>query len=80
MASEQAIANDVIAKAVAEATRPAIQARAAAMAERSQSMAGLKTGGLATKQPKFNCEADDKYSELKTFRLELNSIIYNNIQ
>ena len=72
MASEQAIANEVIAKAAVEATRAAIQAMAAAMAERPHSTAGLKIGRPAMKQPTFNWETDDKYSELKTFRLEVN--------
>ena len=38
MASEQAIVNEAIAKSVAEATRAAIQAMAAAAAERPQSI------------------------------------------
>ena len=42
MASKQAIANDGIAKAMAEATRAAIQAMASAMGERSQSTAGQR--------------------------------------
>ena len=69
MASEQAMANEVIGRAVAEVTRAAIQAMAAAMAERPQSMAGPKIGRPAMKQPTFNWEADDKYNYLKTFRL-----------
>ena len=40
MASEQSIANEAIAKAVAEATRAAIQAMAVAATERPQRMAG----------------------------------------
>ena len=44
MTSEQAIANEAIAKAVAEATRVAIQALAAAVAERPQNVAGPKLG------------------------------------
>ena len=75
MASEQAIANDVIAKAVAEVTRVAIQAMTAATAERPQSLAGPKIGRPAMKQPTFNWEADDKYSKLKTFSLEVNNIL-----
>ena len=71
MASEQAIANEVISKTVAEANRAAIQA----MAARPQSVAEPKIGRPALKQPTFNWEADDKYSELKTFRLEVNSIL-----
>ena len=65
MASEQAIANEVITKAVAEVTKAVIQAMAAATAERQQSVAGSKIGRPAMKQPSFNWEADDKYSELK---------------
>ena len=49
MASEQ-----VIAKAVTEATRTAMQAIAAAVAERPPSVAGPKIGGPAMKQPSFN--------------------------
>ena len=82
MASEQVIANEAIAKAGTEATKAAIQAMAAAVAERPQSVAGPKLGGSAMKQPSFNWEADDKYDELKTFRLEVNNILttYNTPQ
>ena len=74
MASEQAIANEAITNAVAEATKAAIHAMAAAVAERPQSMAGPVIGRPAMKQPSFNWEADNKYSELKNFRLEVNNI------
>ena len=82
MASEQVIGNEAIAKAVAEATRAATQAMAAAMAERPKSIAGPKIGRTATKQPSFNWEADDRYSEHKVFRLEVNNILtmYNTPQ
>ena len=82
MASENMKANEAIAKAVAEATRAAIQAMAAAMAERPQSVAGPKMGRPAMKQPSFNWEADNKYSELKAFRLEVSNILtmYNTPQ
>ena len=70
MASEQAITNEAIAKAVAEATRAAMQAMVAAVAERSQNMVGPKIGTPVMKQLSFNREADAKYSKLKTFRLE----------
>ena len=52
------------------------------MAERPQSMAGLKIGGPAIKQPTFNWEAYDKYTKLKTLRLEVNNILttYNTPQ
>ena len=68
MASEQVIVSEAITKAVAEATRVDMQAMAAATTERPQSMAGLKIGGPAMKQPTFNRQAEDKYNKLKTFR------------
>ena len=69
MANEQAIASDVIVKAVVETTRAEIQAIAAATAERPWSMVGFKIGRPAMKQPSFNWEADDKYSKLeKTYK------------
>ena len=82
MASEQAIANEAIAKAVAETMKATIQAMAAAIAERPQSMAGLKIGRPAMKQPSINWDADDKYSQIKKFRLEVNNILatYNTPQ
>ena len=40
-----------------------------------QSMAGPKLGSPAMKQLTFNWEAEDKYNELKTFRLEVNNIL-----
>ena len=75
MTSEQVITNEAIAKEVAEATRAAIQVMAAAVAERPQSIAGPKLGGPAMKQTSFNWEADNKYNELKAFRLEVNNIL-----
>ena len=74
MASKQIIASEVIAKTVAEATRVPLQAMAAAVAVMPQSMAGPKIGGPAMKQPTSNWEAEDKYSKLKTFRIEVNNI------
>ena len=38
-------------------------------------MAGPNIGSAAIKQPTFNWEAEDKYSELKTFRLKVNKIL-----
>ena len=54
MASEQAIVNEVIAKAVAEATRVAIQAIAAAAMERPQRAVRPEIGRPAMKQSTFN--------------------------
>ena len=82
MASEQITLRETIAKAVAEATRVAIQAMVATVAERPQSTAGPKVGGPAMKQPTFNWETEDKYSKLKTFKLGINNVLsmYNTPQ
>ena len=82
MASEEAIANKTIARIVAEVTQAAIQAMAAATAERPQSMAGPMIGGPAMKQLSFKWEVDDKYNEFKNLRLEVNNILgtYNTPQ
>ena len=63
---------------MAEATRAAIQAMAAAGAERAPN-AGPGLGRPLMKQPTFNWKAEDKYNELKNFRLEVNNIfkLYN---
>ena len=53
MASEQAIANKVIVKTVAEAMKAAIQAMTAGTAETPQSTVGPKVGRPAMKQPSF---------------------------
>ena len=69
MASEQAITNEAIAKAVVEVTKEAIQAMVVATAERPQSVMGPKIGKPAMEQSNFNWEADDKYSELKKLQV-----------
>ena len=53
MASEQTNMYEVIAQAVAEAVRAAMQAMAAAGNERAQNM-GPRLGGPKMKQPNFN--------------------------
>ena len=80
MASEQAITNEAIAKAVTELTKAAIQAIAAATGERPKGLVGPKIDRPAMEQPSFNWEVDDKYSKLKIFRLEVNNITYNTPQ
>ena len=74
MASEQ-IMSDTIARAVAEATTVAIQTMAEAQAERTHDASGPKVGSPAMKQLTFDWNAQDKYSELKTFRLEVNKVL-----
>ena len=68
MPDEQIMLSDAITKAVAEVTRVAIQAMAAATAERPQSAAGPKIDRPAMKQPTLQLGAEEKYSKLKTFR------------
>ena len=81
MTSEQ-IMSKAITRAVAEATRIAIQTMAEAQVERTHNGSEPKIGGPTMKQPTFNWNVQDKYSELKTFRLEVNTILstYNTPQ
>ena len=81
MASEQ-IMSKAIARAVAEANRIAIQTMEEAQVERMHNGSGPKIGSPAMKQWTFDWNAQDKYSELKTFRLEVNNILstYNTHQ
>ena len=73
MAADQ-IMSEAIARAVAEATRIALQTMAETWAERMHDGAGPKLGGPTMKQPTVDWDMQDKYSELKTFRLEVNNI------
>ena len=66
MASEQ-IMSEAIARAVAEATRIALQTMAEAQVEGTHNESGPKVGSPTTKQPMFDWNAQDKYSVLKTF-------------
>ena len=65
MASEQ-IMSEAITRAVAEATRIALQTMVKAWAERMHDRSGPKVGGPTMKQP-FDWNGQDKYSDLKTF-------------
>ena len=69
MASEQPIANEVIAKAVEKVTKAVIQVMTATTTEIMQSEAGPKIVGPSMKQPNFNWEADDKYSKPKKLQV-----------
>ena len=64
-----------ITRAVAEATKVALQTMVEAQVERTQNAAGPKLGGPMMKQPIFDWGAPDKYSELKAFRLEVNNVL-----
>ena len=81
MASEQ-IMSEAITRTVAEATRIALQTMVEAWAERMHDGSGPKVGHPAIKQPTFDWNMQDKYSELKTFQLEVNNILstYNILQ
>ena len=67
--------SEAITRAVAEATRVALQTMAEAWVERRQNAAGPKLGSPTMKQPTFDWKAPDKYSQLKTFRLEVNNVL-----
>ena len=65
--------SEAIARAGAEATRVAIQTMAEAQTERMHNESGPKVGSPAMKELTFDWNTQDKYSELKTFRLEVNN-------
>ena len=69
------IMREAIAKDVAEATRVAIQAMAETQVQRMPSTTGPKLGGPVLKQPNFNWEATDKYTEWKAFILEVRNML-----
>ena len=68
MTSEQ-IMSEAITRAVAEATRIAIQTMVEAQAEIG------KIGKPTMKLLTFDCSTQGKYSKLKTFRLEVNIVL-----
>ena len=74
MASEQMMSK-AIARAVAEATRVVLQTMAEAQPQRTQNAAGSKLGGPTLKQPTFYWEVPDKYTKLKTFKLEISNVL-----
>ena len=59
LATEQ-IMSEAITKAVAKATRVAIQAMEEAEVEQMPDMAGLKIGSPTIKQPTFDWDSEDK--------------------
>ena len=73
--AEQILMSEAIVKAVAEATRIAIQMMAEMQAQRSESQWGPKLGGPVLIQPQFNWEAVDKYTEWKAFILEVQDVL-----
>ena len=69
------IMSQAIAKAVAEATRVAIQTMVESQAQGMPSTSGPKPGSPILKQPNFSCEASDKYTERKAFILEVRNML-----
>ena len=69
------IMSEAIAKAVAEATRVVIQSMVETQMQRMPSTTGPKLGSPALKQPNFNWEATDKYTEWKAFILEVRNVL-----
>ena len=67
--------SEVIMKAVAAATRLAIQTMVEMLPQRTASTPGPKLGGPVLKQPNFNWEAADKYTEWKVFILEVRNVL-----
>ena len=72
---DQSLMNEAIVKAIAEATRVAIQTIVETQSQRSEGQRGPKLGGPALKQPQFNWEAANKYNEWKAFILKVRNIL-----
>ena len=71
--AEQTVMNEATVKAVAEATRAMIQT----MVElhQRQEVQGPKLGSPAMKQPQFNWETANKYTEWKAFMLQVRNML-----
>ena len=69
------IMSKVIAKAVTEVTRIVIQKVAEMQTQSTQNAAGPKLGGPTLKQPTFDWEAPDKYTERKALILEVRNVL-----
>ena len=67
--------SEAIACAIVEATRVVLQTMPEAQAQRRQNATGPKLGGPTLKQPTFDWEVQDKYKELKTFKLEVSKVL-----
>ena len=67
--------SEAIVKAVTEATRIAIQTMAKMQTQRTASTPGPKLGDPVLKQPNFNWDAADKYTEWKVFILEVRNML-----
>ena len=65
----------VIAKAVAEALRIARQTMVEMQVKMGDNQQGPKIGSPVLKQPQFNWDVADKYSEWKAFILEVKNVL-----
>ena len=72
--AEQIEMSKAIVKAIAEATRIAIHTMAEMQSRIAENQQGPKLDGPVLKQPQFNWEAADKYSEWKAFILEVKNV------
>ena len=73
--ADQAVMNEAIAGAVAHVTRIAIWAMAETQAQRMPNTSGPKVGTPMLRQPRFNWEVTDKYTEWKAFILEVTNVL-----
>ena len=73
--AEQKEMSKVSAKAVAETMRIAIQTMVEMQLRMGDSQQGPKIGSPVLKQPHFNWDAADKYSEWKNFILEVENVL-----
>ena len=69
------IMSEVITKAVTEAARIVIQTMAEIQSLKIPNVAGPKLGSPFLKQPTFDWEATDKYTEWKAFVLEVRNVL-----
>ena len=73
--ADQVVMNEVIMMAMAEATRVTIQMFAETQGQRYEGQWRPKLGSPALKQPQFNWEATDEYTEWKAFILKVRNIL-----
>ena len=69
------IMNEAVIKAVAEVTIIAIHTMAEMQTQRIPNAAGPKLGSPTLKQPTFDWEATDKYTEWNAFILEVRNVL-----
>ena len=72
---EQSLINETITKAVAEVTRVTIQTIMETQTQSSEGQRGPKLGSPGLKQPQFNWEAADKYTEWEAFIFKVRNVL-----